>query len=145
MIEFIEKAECQYIVSKERKMVICIIDKAARSFLEYCYLKLGKVDMFLPGGKDVDLLTMPTTFIGVATLAEGDTWDEELGKDIAFAKAAQKFYRSFFKHAQTYVNLLDERFDAVVEQINKFGEKISRDENRRQQWIAERLSALSND
>ena len=44
---------------------------------------------------------------------------------IAFARAKDKCYKSFFKRANTYVQAVDRRLGDMIEMLNDFGLKLS--------------------
>ena len=127
------KNECDYIVCKERRQVICIMNDTRHKLLDY----LGAINMDC--GVWTREFNMPKQFIGIATCAEGDEWNEQLGKDIAYSKAVTKFNKSFFKRAQAFINMKDKELDRVADEINRYGLKVTRCENSRRNWINNRI------
>ena len=70
-------------------------------------------------------MLMPRYFTGKAVCAPEDKWDEELGKKIAFARAKEKCYDSFFKRANLFVHTVTKRLGDAIDIFNNFGDKIS--------------------
>jgi hypothetical protein len=62
--------------------------------------------------------------MGKAVCAPDDEWNEETGKLIAFARAKDKCYKSFFKRANHFVQTIDRRLGDMIEQFNDFGMKL---------------------
>jgi hypothetical protein len=77
----------------------------------------------------VKQITMPSSFIGKAVCAENDEWNEELGRKIAFSRAKDKCYKSFFKRANIFVQAIDKHLGDMIEKFNDFGLKL---ENKRE-------------
>ena len=69
-------------------------------------------------------LRMPKSFTGKAVCASEDEWNEETGRMIAFAKAKDKCYKSFFKRANIFVQTVDARLGDMIETFNNFGLKL---------------------
>ena len=88
--------------------------------------------------------TMPKQFIGVAKLSPNDTWDETLGRRIAYNKARSKYDHSFFKCLQTFINERDKTTNTLVEEINALGKRFESSRNHREAIIEQSFS-LPND
>lgn len=88
----------RYIVDKEHGVVVCIGECG-----EFDLMKdLGILDKYCSNIDDIPLqellaYSLSSSFKGVAKLADGDVWDEQLGKDIAREKCFAK-YNSAKKH-----------------------------------------------
>ena len=82
---------------------------------------------------------MPNYFIGKAVCADEDEWDVELGKRIAYFRAKDKCYRSFFKRASLLVQIIDRRLGDMMDILNTLGEKLSDNKDRLEASIEERL------
>lgn len=126
------KKECEYIISKERRQVICVMNGTKYGFTSF----INQLDQC---GNDLFKYVMPSTFIGVATCAPEDEWDEQLGKDIAYAKAAEKYNKSFFKRAQTYTDDMDTMLNDIVDKINKYGDQVRHCQETRREWLQGRI------
>lgn len=109
----------RYIVDKEHGVVVCIGE-----FGEFDLMKdLGILDKDYSNIDDVPIqellaYSLSSSFKGVAKLADGDIWDEQLGKDIAREKCFAK-YNSAKKHK---VEKLIEQAEEVLEVLNKLKE-----------------------
>ena len=84
-------------------------------------------------------LELPNSFMGKAVCAPEDEWDEELGKMIAFSRAKDKCYKSFFKRANLLVQKFDTRLGDMIELFNNFGMKLEAKRVNIQQKIDERV------
>ena len=129
----------RYIVDKEHRKIICLLtntEDALWSFIE----KYNKdIIYWIPLNKQKTMLMMPSSFRGVATCAEGDEWDEELGKKIAYARARYKFDSSFFNHANHMVNYLDRSIDELSSALNRYGARISNNHARRDTQLKKKI------
>ena len=118
---------CQYIVNKEKGKVVCVIHNT-KCLLENFICDFDSDFVPVVFWKDVRL---PNQFSGVATCADGDEWNEELGRRIAFARAKYKLDRSFFKRANKFINDMDKRVDRLYTEFNDYGAVISKHHNNR--------------
>ena len=136
--------DATFYVQEDKGKVVCVIPNTqgmARRFLEnnskispecdYNY-ELQNYDR---GSKLYKELKMPNRFVGIASCAEGDTFDENLGRTIAFHKAKDKLYKSMFKKFNMFVNEIDSYIDELTTVINSFGAKLSENSARREKYI----------
>ena len=147
----IKMSNCKFYVDENARTVVCVIPNKLG---EYTFTKNMVSDFIEDNFKfnDFDMqfcmdydwvdkaLKMPSSFMGKAVCAPEDEWDEELGKMIAFSRAKDKCYKSFFKRANTFVQTMDRRLGDMIEAFNNFGMRL---EDRRvglQQQIEERNS-----
>ena len=109
----------RYIVDKEHGVVVCIGECS-----EFDLMKdLGILDKDCSNIDDIPLQELlayflSSSFKGVAKLADGDVWDEQLGKDIAREKCFAK-YNSAKKRK---VERLIEQAKSVLEVLNSLKE-----------------------
>jgi len=124
----IKMSDCKFYVNEERRTVVCVIHNTREmlsNFIEeHC-------DYYLPyyfsptmARKLEQELEMPNTFIGKAVCSPDDEWDEELGRKIAYSRAKDKCYRSFFKRANNIVNLIDRCLGRMMDIFNNFGARL---------------------
>ena len=109
----------RYIVDKEHGVVVCIGECGDFDLLK----DLGILDKDCSNIDDIPLQELlayflSSSFKGVAKLADGDVWDEKLGKDIAREKCFAK-YNSAKKHK---VERLIEQAKSVLEVLNSLKE-----------------------
>ena len=104
----VSKDSCEFIKNEEKRKTICLI-----------HVNPDMVDSFireiitLPiiwNDNIKNLLRMDEKFIGVATCAEEDTWDDEIGELVAYEKAKEKFAKAFFRAVDGFFNYFDIRF-----------------------------------
>lgn len=133
--------DCKFFVDEERRTVVCVIENTLN--IVHSFFSLDTHDVFnknTPVFFEVSdalwvRLKMPDRFVGKAVCAPEDEWNEETGRLIAFDRAKHKFNVSFFKRAQLFVDMVDETFTKMVASVNKYGERLSLGENRRQEHI----------
>lgn len=109
----------RYIVDKEHGVVVCIGECGDFDLLK----DLGILNKDCSNIDDIPLQELLAYFLspsfkGVAKLADGDVWDEKLGKDIAREKCFAK-YNSAKKHK---VERLIEQAKSVLEVLNSLKE-----------------------
>ena len=137
----ITKDKARFIVNKDVRKVVCIIDRTSDLFLDYVDQNL-KIIPYCDNIWDADRsrlypkLKMPNKFIGIASCNSDDEFSVETGKLIAFSRAKDKIHNSFFKRANTYVNTIDGWLTDAVESINSYGAKIELNTKRRHDKIA---------
>ena len=131
----IKMSDCKFYVNKEERIVVCVIPNTRRMVSDFIHdhFEFSDID-FWYALEDVDKVRMPNSFIGKAVCAPEDEWNEELGKKIAFWRAKDKCYKSFFKRANTFVQAIDRRLGDMIDAFNNLGLKLS-----------EKREALEND
>ena len=135
----IKMSDCKFYVDKEARTVVCVIPSIiAKDELEEMSIKRMLQD-FVRSNFDwndfnifdglsyrfYDKLELPNSFMGKAVCAQEDEWNEELGKMIAFSRAKDKCYKSFFKRANRLVQTLDRRLGDMITAFNDFGLKLN--------------------
>lgn len=119
----VQAKECKFIVKEKERKVICIIENSAYDVIHFIRKYIWWVDDDII---DKEKLTMPHTFVGVASCAKEDKWDESIGKKIAYYKAKYKYVISFFKHANALVNRIDEETAKIERAFNNYGLKMDK-------------------
>ena len=130
----VSMAAAKFYVNEEKRTVVCVIEDTQWMFVNYVREKLfidvdcdewyahrtkGNWHGFL-----IDKLSMPNRFVGVAHCSPEDNFNEHIGKVIAYQRARKNLYKSFFKRANTYMNVLDEYMDKSEQIFNEFGDSI---------------------
>ena len=115
----IRPQDCKFFVYEEKRKVVCLIDGTEWRLLNF--LRNYTTNVYA----DDDDVALSRSYVGVATCAPEDEWNEEFGKRLAFHKAKMKFDESFFKHAQRVVNRYDTEIGRIISGINKYGEQAS--------------------
>ena len=123
----IKMSDCKFYVNEKARTVICVTPNVSSLVIDFIYDHFiwNDIDMWYGLSDIKEKLIMPRTFMGKAVCAPEDEWDEELGRMIAFARAKDKCYKSFFKRANTYVQAVDRRLGDMIEMLNDFGLKLS--------------------
>lgn len=90
----------EYSVSKENRVVVCILNVAVDSALEYInrHFMQSNLEIYYTESNLKETIHMPTKFIGIAKCSEHDEFDIETGKRIARQRAMEKYQRSLWKH-----------------------------------------------
>lgn len=119
----IKQTDCKFIVKPEERMVICVIDNdVSDMLLNFIQDEASFKDIEIYSFHDFDQkLRMPHSFMGKAVCAPEDEWDEALGRKIAYSRAKNKLYTSFFKRANLYIQTVDKRLGNMIEKFNDFG------------------------
>lgn len=136
----IKMKDCRFYVNEAERVIVCVIPHTRRMVSDFIqqHFSFGDVD-FWYALEDVDKVRMPDSFIGKAVCSPDDEWDEELGKMIAFSKAKDKCYKSFFKRANTFVQMVDRRLGDMIDSFNDFGMKLENKRENLQEQINERI------
>lgn len=124
----IKMSDCRFYVNEIERVVVCIVPNTKDMFYDFIYQHFRWKDFdtsFVTGWEDSPKLMMPSSFMGKAVCSASDEWNEELGKKIAFSRAKDKCYKSFFKRARYLVNMIDGHLGDMLEILNAFGEKLS--------------------
>lgn len=130
----IKMSECRFYVDEAARTVVCVIPSTKNMLVDFIKEHAHFSDLNLYDainfwdGMWQKSLRMPYSFMGKATCAEEDEWNEELGRKIAFSRAKDKCYRSFFKRANRFVQAIDNRLGDMINLFNDFGMKL---ENKR--------------
>ena len=137
----VKPRDCHYIVNKDKRKVICLIENTKYSFLNFANDNFVlNPDVFENpwGRKYIDIrgrLVMPNRFYGIATCSPEDEWNEETGKLIAYSRAKDKLNKSFFKRANFFINTVDKHVNDAVDILNNLGSKLENSTERRHQKI----------
>lgn len=146
----IKMSDCKFYVNEAERTVICVIPKRITHGDYYTDTEDMLMDFITDNFNfaDVDigeaifmsrkLYRMPKSFMGKAVCAKDDEWDEELGKMIAFSRAKDKCYRSFFKRANVLVNAVDRRLNDMMTMFNEMGDKLNEKREKLEHMIEER-------
>lgn len=89
----------RYIVKKEDGVVICLGEDAAFDFCKDLGILNKNTDLGDVKFTEVIPFLISDTFKGIARLADDDTWDEQIGKDVARAKMFTKYNNAKAKKA----------------------------------------------
>ena len=135
----IKMSDCRFYVNEEERTVVCVIPRTRYMVDKFVkeHFRWNDID-FWRGSSN--FYEMPSSFMGKAVCAEGDTWDEETGRLIAFSRAKDKCYKSFFKRANKVVQTVDRRLGDMIELFNDFGMKLEDKREALQQKIDERVT-----
>ena len=128
----IKQKDCSYIIDPEKRKVYCNLN--VDPFCVWNFITYNGYPLF--SKKDRDRIMMPYSFTGTATCAPEDNWDVEVGKTIAFNRAKVKFCKSFFKRASYLVSCYDKRLDDIVDLFNDFGQRVTRNNEKRERRLA---------
>ena len=135
--------DCNFYVDEKKRTIACVLENTQQMFHNYINDKLYISCWGLPGIEQIAkfeaALDMPNRFVGIAKCAAEDKWDEELGKKIAYLRLREKVYHSFFNKAKHYIDTFDNYLERSVMEINKMGEKLDKEMESRNQYIAEKL------
>ena len=143
----IKETDCKFHIDEEKRVVICKIQNTLNFRVESLFRDFVKENfswkdiniLYAIDGKLLDKIQMPRYFIGKAVCADEDEWDVELGKKIAYSRAKDKCYRSFFRRASLLIQTIDRRFEEMMDTFNALGSKLSDNKDRLEANIEKRL------
>lgn len=136
----IKMSDCKFYVNEDKRVVVCVIPRTRRMVSDFIQQHFEFNDInFWYALENVNKIHMPDSFIGKAVCAPEDEWDEELGRMIAFSRAKDKCYKSFFKRANTFVQQVDRRLGNMIEMFNDFGLKLESKKETLTGMIEERI------
>ena len=136
----IKMSDCKFYVNEEEKTVVCVISDTASMLNDFIYdnFKFANFDIGEAIWFDAKSYRMPRSFMGKAVCSKEDEWDEELGRMIAFSRAKDKCYRSFFKRANALVNTMDRRLSDMMNMLNDMGDKLYEKREKLEHMIEEK-------
>ncbi len=133
----IKMSDCKFYIDEPARTVVCGIPSIIEKEDGRIFIKDMVRDFISDNFRfsDFDLsyaieaklereIDMPRSFIGKAVCAEEDNWDVEIGKLLAYSRARDKLYKSFFKRANSFVQSLDRRLGDIITAFNDFGGKL---------------------
>lgn len=123
----IKMSDCKFYVDEDARVVVCVIPNTNDMLIDFVREHFRWDDVDLDYAIDYHFepkLQMPRSFMGKAVCAAEDEWNEELGRKIAFSRAKDKCYKSFFKRANLLVQTYDRRLGDMIETFNDFGLKL---------------------
>lgn len=143
----IKETDCKFHIDEEKRVVICKIQNTFKFRVNTLFSDFVKENFdwrdinidYAIDDKLIDRLQMPHYFIGKAVCADEDEWDVELGKKIAYARAKDKCYRSFFRRASLLIQTVDRRLGDMMDTFNALGSKLSDNKDRLEADIKRRL------
>ena len=135
----IKPSDCKFVVDKEKKKVVCILDETRDRLYEYLDDNRNYLSFLATIADRKKVIRMPDRFVGIATCSPDDEWDETLGRKIAFYKMRNKFYHSLFKRADNFVNWIDDNLNQMVEELNGWGDKVRENLYREKEHLETRL------
>ena len=135
-------SDCRFYVDEEARTVVCVIPNTKNMVNDFIWDHFQWSDVNMSDALDYNLrrqIKMPKSFMGKTVCAPEDEWDKELGCMLAFSRAKDKCYKSFFKRANMLVQTVDRRLGDMIEAFNDFGMKLANKRDALQQQIDERM------
>lgn len=130
MINGIRQSDCKFYVDKEARTVICVIPNTRDMLVDYIWERFhmynfsDKVGFKAGHDYEEEHLRLPKSFRGKAVCAPEDEWNEETGRMVAFARAKNKAYSSFFRHANAFIQDMDNQLNHMITDFNDFGMRL---------------------
>lgn len=149
----IKMSDCKFYVNEAERTVVCVIPKTRDMVIDFILEHFAFSDINMYDSLNFwdttqsfyKKIEMPTSFMGKAVCAPEDEWDEELGRLIAFSRAKDKCYQSFFKRANLLVQTFDRRLGDMIDMFNNFGLKLEDKRAGIQQKIDERIGKVETE
>lgn len=122
----IKISDCKFYINEAARVVICVIPNTQLMVTDFIHehFRWKDIDFWMSIEYILNQLAMPCSFMGKAVCAEEDEWNEETGRLIAFSRAKDKCYKSFFKRANKLIQIFDRRLNDMIDEFNDFGEKL---------------------
>ena len=140
----IKMKDCRFYVDEQARTVVCVIPNTSCMIHDFIndHFRWDNIDFWTAtNGKFYSKdLRMPHSFTGKAVCAAEDEWNEETGRLIAFSRAKDKCYRSFFKRANKFVQTVDGHLNDMITLFNDFGLKLETKREKLQEKIDERVT-----
>ena len=137
-------SDCKFYVDDLERVIVCVIPNTRTMVLDFIYDHFDFSDINLYNSikswnRLDEELEMPSSFIGKAKCAPSDEWDVDTGMLIAFSRAKDKCYKSFFKRANKFIQAIDRRLGDAISIFNDFGVKLEEKKDNLKQQIADRV------
>ena len=139
----IKMSDCRFHINEDARTIICVIPNTEDLFVDFISenFQFSDINMYdvidFWNKRFMHEIRMPKSFIGKAKCSEEDNWDIELGKMIAFSRAKDKCYKSFFRRANKFVQTIDRRLGDMITVFNDFGVRLENKRENLQQRIEE--------
>lgn len=134
--------DAKFIYQPEKKKVICVLEDTQRDCTKFFLNEFDHGEdiwtVFYSGHYAKDLL-MPNRFVGIATCADEDEYDEQTGRLLAYQRARLKYDTSFIKTSQRFLDKRDEELNNIFEKINRFGEVMGNNMAHREELLQKRM------
>lgn len=144
----IKMKDCRFYVDEDARTVICVIPHTKNMVFDFIddHFRWNDIDFWIGSQSRLDqMIKMPHSFMGKAVCSPEDEWNEETGKLIAFSRAKDKCYKSFFKRANTFVQSIDRRLGDAISIFNDFGVKLEGKRDALQDQIDEHLGVVKEE
>ncbi len=126
----------KYYINEEKRTVVCIINSRPYDALDFVY----KSGLNFNAREENRIRLLPTRFVGVAKCAPEDTYDEHIGKLIAFDRAKEKYDLAFIRATDA---MLDYKLGALhdcEQRLDKYIEKASQHHYKREDEIEDYMN-----
>ena len=100
----VSKKNCKFYVDKEARTVVCVIPDTRFTFVRFIEKNMDAYQIALSFPYPYNDYYFPSSISAKAKCAPEDEWDEEFGRELAYQRAKEKFYRYFFNYAEKYLN-----------------------------------------
>lgn len=129
--------DCHFVVQKDARKVICVLKNTkydAQIYFEEGFRVPIAIAPREKAGK------MPNKFVGIATCAPEDNWNEEIGRTLAYNRVIKKYCNSLFRHINTLVDYYDTYLNDFITEVNRFGEKMTKVIDHNDKYVKEQLN-----
>ena len=141
----LEPEDCKFVVDKANQRVICYLEGTQYMFEDFCNMNsrvTTTCDYDYNWRNNVNAensfvtkLRMPNKFVAVAKCNPEDTWDEQIGRAVAFSRLKDKVVKSFFKRAYTYFHFIEKTLDNFENKLTTLQEDLANNKEKREQYI----------
>lgn len=137
----IKMSDCRFYVNEAERTVVCVIPNTRDMVIDFIHehFRWNDIDFWMGMDRIESKIDMPHSFVGKAVCDPSDEWNEETGRMLAFSRAKDKCYKSFFKRANRFVQTVDGRLGDIITIFNDFGLKLENKREALQKQIDERI------
>ena len=121
----VKMKNCNFFVNEPKRTVTCVyyvpVQNAPRYFVEdNTELSFNIYDFS-------SRLVTNRIYVGVARCNPEDTWDESIGKLVAYYKMKNAYFQDFFKKINNFYGDLERSLDNLESKANDLGMKLNRE------------------
>ena len=120
----IKMSDCRFYIDEDARTIVCVIPNTQNMVEDFIrdHFYFHDFDFGYAMNRPLqEKIKMPKSFMGKAVCAPDDEWNVETGSLLAYARAKDKCYRSFFKRANLYAQAIDNRLNNIIDEFNHLG------------------------
>ena len=140
----IKMKDCAFTIDRAHRRVICVIKISKSIAFDYLNNIESMLSMTIPD-EVASRMYLPPSIVGIATCAEEDEWDEEIGKRVAYNKAKLNFVSKLYFAFNVYFSFANKTLGELAATCDILGSRMSANIIRSQQKVEEMIEQKNND